>query len=220
METIPVINCSDFDCIKEKIGINQRELKADWLHFDVSDGKFTPRKTWNDPAALADFLKKQKGPKPKIEVHLMLGKPEEATAAWLAAGVERVIISAKDFNLPRWSVFQEKFFNTGRTELGFSLGLKNNLKEIFPWLEKKKIKFIQILAVPAGKAGQEFRKAVIPKIAILKKRFPGITIEVDGGVNSAVGKLTRAAGADILTAASHIFNSANPKKAFQELKKI
>ncbi len=220
MEIIPVINCSDFDCVKEKIKIIKKDLKAGWAHFDVAEKPLASINTWNEPAVLADFLKKEKISKLKIEVHLMLKNPAAAVEAWLAAGAARVIISAKDFSEPRWADFQEKFFSNSKVELGFSLGLENNLKEIFPWLEKKKIKFLQILAVPAGKAGQEFRKAVIPKIAILKRRFPGITIEVDGGVNLGVAKLTKAAGADILTAASYIFKSVNPQKAFQELKKI
>jgi len=220
MEIIPVINCSDFDCVKEKINISRRELKSGWLHFDVAEKPSALINTWNDPTALADFFKKQKGVKPKIEVHLMVKRPEEAVEAWLAIGAARIIISAADFDDNRWIDFQDRFFKDGKTELGFSLGLKNNLKEIFPWLEKKRIKFLQILAVPPGKAGQQFQKAVIPKIAILKRRFPGVKIEVDGGVNPAVAKLVKAAGADILTAASYIFSSANPKKSFQELKKI
>lgn len=219
MKTIPVINCADFDCVKERYDFIRRNLKADWIHFDVAEKPLASIDTWNDPAALAAFLKKQKGKNPKIEVHLMLKNPEAAAAAWVAAGAARIIISADDFGAKRWVDFYGKF-SAGSAEIGFSLGLKNNLKEIFPWLNSGKVKFLQILAVPAGKAGQEFRKAVIPKIAILKRRFSGITIEVDGGVNLAVGKLVKRAGADILTAASYIFKSANPKKAFQELQKI
>ncbi|MDP1706687.1 MAG: hypothetical protein Q8L36_02600 [bacterium] len=220
MKVIPVINCDNFDCVAKKIKIAREELKADWLHFDVAEKPLASINTWNDPAALADFLKKQKGQRPKIEVHLMVKKPEEAVAAWLAIGASRVIISAADFDDNRWIDFQDKFFKDSKTELGFSLGLKNNLKEIFPWLEKKRIKFLHILAVPAGKAGQEFQKAVIPKIAILKRRFPGVTIEADGGINPVVAKLLKAVGTDILTTSHYVFNSENPKKAFEELKKI
>lgn len=219
MKIIPVINCQDFDCVERKIKIAREELRADWLHFDIAEKPLASINTWNDPAALADFLKKQKGVKPKIEVHLMMKKPEEAIEPWLLVA-SRVIVSASDFNDPRWIDFQNKFFKDSKIELGFSLGLKNNLKEIFPWLEKKKIKFLQILAVSAGKAGQEFQKAVIPKIAILRRRFPGVTIEADGGINPAAAKLLKAAGVDILTTSSYVFNSENPQQAFQELKKI
>lgn len=218
MKTIPVINCADFDCVKEKYDFISKELKADWIHFDVAEKPSASISTWNDPAALAVFLKKQKGKNPKVEAHLMVRDPETTAEAWLEAGAGRIIISAADFSEPRWVKFHEKF--AGRTEIGFSLGLKNNLKEVFPWLASSRINFLQILAVPAGKAGQEFQKAVIPKIAILKRRFPGVRIEVDGGVNPAVGKLVKAAGADILTAASYILKSENPKKAFKELEKI
>ena len=170
MKTIPVVNCGDFDCVREKCDFIRKQLKADWIHFDAAEKPAASINSWNDPAALAAFWGKQKGKKPKIEVHLMVKDPEKAAAACIAAGAARIIVSAADFSDSRWAKFCEKF--AGRAEIGFSLGLKNNLKEIFPWLEKKQIEFLHILAVPTGPAGQEFRKAVIPKIAILKRRFP------------------------------------------------
>src|SRR3990167_788426 len=87
MEVIPAINCGDEGCVKKHLEMLQ-DIPAEWVHFDVSDGKFTPTLTWNNPK----FLETESL---KIEVHLMVEKPEEYVERWVGlptgGGAKRII---------------------------------------------------------------------------------------------------------------------------------
>lgn len=48
------------------------------------------------------------------------------------------------------------------------------------------------------------------KIFQLKARFPGLLVEVDGGVNLETAPLCKAAGADILVAGTSVFQAEDP----------
>ncbi|MEK7590394.1 MAG: ribulose-phosphate 3-epimerase, partial [Patescibacteria group bacterium] len=61
---------------------------------------------------------------------------------------------------------------------------------------------------------------IIGKIEFLRGRAPNAKIEVDGGINLEIVKLVKEAGADIIVSASYIFQSKNPKAAFEELTRI
>lgn len=47
--------------------------------------------------------------------------------------------------------------------------------------------------------------------------MPNATIEVDGGINEETAKLAKSFGADIAVSASYIFNSSDPKEAYEKL---
>ena len=51
MTVIPAINETDFEEIKKKIETAQN-FGANWVHLDVSDGKFTSNLLWNNPKDL------------------------------------------------------------------------------------------------------------------------------------------------------------------------
>lgn len=110
---IPSINCSNFACVKERIKIAsnlfawalfrrrrtrlwrahalaEERYSHAWVHIDVSDGKFTPHISWNNPAELASILRVYETL--RIEVHLMVDDPEAQIDAWLRAGAKRIIV--------------------------------------------------------------------------------------------------------------------------------
>lgn len=102
MEIIPVINCLDSKCVGNRLSIIRSQLSgASWLHVDISDGKFTPVKTWNNPGELVSNFKFQIS-NLDIEVHLMVKEPEDYVEDWLRAGVKRIIVHLEsiDANIP------------------------------------------------------------------------------------------------------------------------
>ncbi len=215
MEIIPAINChaKDNGCVKEKLEAASGFLKnGDWLHLDIADGRFTFNKTWNDPTFWANLR-----PKFKLEVHFMVENPEKYLSDWLAAGAERFIIHKETIseNTARSIV---NFLGNKRRGVMLASEPHTTTAELWPYL--KHFSSFQVLAVNPGLAGQKFLPTVLRKIKFLRNFAPSAKIEVDGGINLETGKLAAAAGANVFVSASYIFGSANPKKAYENLKKM
>jgi ribulose-phosphate 3-epimerase len=100
-------------------------------------------------------------------------------------------------------------------ELGIVINLETPVEKLEPYFSR--VNFFQILAVAPGLAGQKFDPRVLEKIKSLKRRKNDVIIEVDGGVTPENAKLLKGTGADILTSATYLFNSANIKEAIADL---
>jgi len=77
----------------------------------------------------------------------------------------------------------------------------------------------QILGVCPGMPGQKIEEETFERIKEVRKFCPSCIIEVDGGVNKENAKKLGEAGADILAAATAIFNG-NIEKNIKELKNV
>jgi ribulose-phosphate 3-epimerase len=213
MQIIPVLNCPDRACAVEKIAAAKKFLKKeDFLHIDVADGVFTFHKTWNDPAGWVAL--KSSFP---LEVHLMVEHPKEWIAPWLAAGAKRFIVHVEtiDEDSLRDIVAQ---CTAGHAELMLSSNPEIPAEDLTPYLHD--ISRFQVLCVNPGLAGQKFLPLALEKVKWLKYAIPDALIEVDGGITPETAKWAKDAGADIIVSASYIFGSKDPKKAYEELKKI
>lgn len=66
--------------------------------------------------------------------------------------------------------------------------------------------FIQVMGITTiGEQGQLFDESVVERIKILKQQFPGVIVQVDGGIKPETAKLVQAAGADVIVSGSYIF---------------
>lgn len=225
MQIILSINCPDFKCVKEKL--EQAARLCDWVQLDIADGKFTKHQTWNNPVELQRFKIENPRLKFNIEMHLMIETPESHILNWVEAGAKRIIVHIEavheeslkegksDSSILRYLLENPHY---RWIEFGLALNPDTPIKSITPHL--RNFKFVQILAVPPGKAGQEFDKHVLDKVRFLNKNHPDVKIEVDGGINPETAKLCKEAGADILAAASYVFDSADPQRAYKELENV
>lgn len=209
MEVIPAINChlNETECVQEKV--KTAEMLDGWVHLDIADGRFTFNKTWNSPE---DW--RRIGGGLNLEVHLMVENPLEVSREWLLAGAKKVIVHLEVLNLDladRIIALVKQY--KAEPVLAFNPETRIDSN---PEIESRFLSFL-ILCVHPGLAGQNFLPLNIEKISALKKMYPQATIEVDGGVNKETGRLAKEAGANILIAASYIFESKNPQGAYQEL---
>ncbi len=213
MEIIPVINCDDFDCVKRKVAILNEILPPGdrRIHIDISDGEYAVKPEWNDPEALGKFLG-ENGIKFDITVHFMVKKPCGEIKKWLPLikkaiipldceeCCEHLVSSCRDVNLP----------------LSLSIPPGSEVAEAIRYANF--FNEFQILAVPPGPSGQKMSEGTIEKIRQIKSAIPSAIIEVDGGVNPETVPELKEVGADIALSGSYIFNSADPKSAYLELK--
>ncbi|MEK7512624.1 MAG: hypothetical protein AAB601_00300, partial [Patescibacteria group bacterium] len=147
-------------------------------------------------------------PELKIEMHLMVEAPERALPLWFDSGADRAVV--------HWEALSNKWIVERYPDRVIVLGTKveTPVEDLFPYLTPTSS--VLILAVPPGYSGQPFDPAVLEKIRMLGERFPGLEIEVDGGINAQTIRLVRGV-ADIALSASYIFKSPDPRAAFEKL---
>jgi ribulose-phosphate 3-epimerase len=213
MKVIPVINCPDIECVRKKIEIAKTFLRdGDLLHLDVTDGSFATNRTWADPLAWVK-LQSPFG----LEVHLMVDHPEEYADNWLVAGARRLIVHVEALN-PRSMHQILALAERYKAEVMLSSKPESEAEDIGPYM--KHFHLFQVLAVQPGPAGQLYLPFIDEKIRFLREEFPDATIEVDGGMSPLTVWRVKELGADAVVSSSYIFDSADPKKAYEELSNI
>ena len=74
------------------------------------------------------------------------------------------------------------------------------------------------MTVEPGFGGQVLQEKPLEKVTELKRRFPGLVIEVDGGVTLENAAQVRQAGTDVLIAGTAVFGAADPEAAIREIR--
>ena len=201
---IPGILEKDWAKIEQKINIC-REF-SNTIHIDFIDGKFSENITF------LDFEKfKEYSPFLILEAHLMVYEPIKHLDKLADAGFKRFLGHIE--MMTEQSEFVAKGESLG--EVGLALDLQTQIEQIkVPLID---LDSVLLMAVKAGKSGQVFENTVIDKIKKLRSKFLG-TIEVDGGINDQTTPFVRDAGARRFVTTSFLFNSEDPKEAFELLK--
>lgn len=206
-EIIPVLNVKTLKGLEKTLDIFKKY--RGWLQLDIADGKFTAWKNFRDIGKIK--LLKIKNP---LEIHLMIENLEKDLDDWIFLKPKRLIVhleAIKNFDL-----IYSKTKKAG-IELGLAICPETPISSLYPYMDR--VHFVLLLGVIPGPSGQEFETYVLDKIKDLKKKFPQILIELDGGVNAEIGKKAVLAGADYLVTGSFILNSPKPLETLEILKK-
>lgn len=197
----PSILSADFRRLGEVIG-ELESAGADWVHFDVMDGRFVPNISFGLP--VIEALRSET--KLPFDVHLMIVEPERYIAEFIKAGADIVSVHPETTYHPHRVTTQIK-------ELGAKAGIALNpatppdvIRPILPMLD-----VVLVMSVDPGFAGQSFLPFVLDKVKTLRQWIDEtglpIELEIDGGVNGGNAAQCVAAGATVLVSASGIFQS-------------
>ncbi|MGB9681159.1 MAG: hypothetical protein ACPLXL_01285 [Minisyncoccia bacterium] len=211
VEIYPVINVKTYKKFLQRLTVIKN---FDTLfQIDFSDGQFCSFKNWADPSKIKEI----KEIKRKFEFHLMVDSPEIVIENFLEANPFRVIIhieNIKDFD------FLKEICNKNKVELGLALNPYTEIEVLERYLGQGKVNFVLLLGVNPGPSGQNFQWFVLEKVQRLRKKYPKINIELDGGVNEEVLKEGMKAGANIFAVGSYLFEGKDPIKRFKYLKSL
>ena len=184
---------------------------ADMYHLDVVDGKFAKYKTIN-----YEYFDQLREKSPLLfDCHLMVVEPQKIINKYIKSPVNIISMHYESFEDKEVMVKTLKRVKKAGKMVGLAIDLDTKIEVIDPYI--KYLDLVLILAVKAGKGGQEFNKSAIDKIKYVRKLKPEILIEVDGGINSKTGPTCIKAGADILSVGSYVYNN-DAYDAIQSLK--
>lgn len=188
----------------EKAGVN-------FIHFDIMDGKFVPRKTFDEK--LVNFVKVNTSL--MLDVHLMVENPEDVVDRYIDCGAD---IISFHYEASKDAKKLLKRIKDKNILAGIAISPKTPAYKIREIVKEGLADVVLVMGVEPGASGQSFIPGSAEKVAEIHDFNHNVYIAIDGGVNVKNARLLRRCGADILISASTIFNAKNMHKTVQCLK--
>lgn len=210
----PSLLAADFTQLAAEMDLVNRS-QADWLHFDVMDGRFVPNLSFGFPILEAVRKLCQK----PIDVHLMIVEPEKYISEFRDKGADVITVHYEACVHLHRTLQQIKA--TG-AKAGVALNPHTPVEVLDDILED--VDLILLMSVNPGFGGQKFIYRTLPKIRRLKDRLIernlNPLIEIDGGVGLQNAEELLKAGANVLVAGNSVFAANDPAATIAQLKSI
>ena len=190
---------ADFTRLGEQVGAAERG-GADAIHVDVMDGRFVPEITIG-PVIIEAVRRSTALP---IDVHLMIVEPDRQLDRCVRSGATSLTVHVEAARHLHRVIQQIKDLGA---KAAVALNPATPLVAVEPVLGD--LDMVLVMSVNPGYAGQRFIPAALPKIRQLREwiatRGLSLNVQVDGGINDSTAAQAVAAGANVLVAASAIF---------------
>ena len=202
-EIIPAILAKSKEDLLKKILLVKDHVKT--IQLDIMDGEFVPNKT----VGLDDLIDL---PKAKYEFHWMVKNPKK----WIEKidGPHIHLLHVETINENDFSEITN-LIKKKNGIIGLAINPPTDLNLLSPFIDK--VERVLVMTVNPGFSGQKYISEMETKIKTLRKKYPKLNIEVDGGINLDTIKHAYSAGANLLAAASAIFAESNIKTAIEKL---
>ncbi|MBM3229612.1 hypothetical protein FJZ26_04230 [Candidatus Parvarchaeota archaeon] len=211
LEVVPAILAKTPSEFKEKLEKVSRVCSR--VQIDIMDGRFVPNTTLGENEGLYGFVGKT------AEYHLMVNDPIEyieMIAKRLGPIDPKSLLFIFHIESPVDAQKVIDFCRSKKYRVGIALNPQTALGEIEKYA--KSIDMVLFMTVNPGFSGQRYISQVEDKIKKFRAQHPSMDIEVDGGIGRETVAGAYAAGANLLAAASAIFESKDIKAAIEELK--
>jgi len=191
---------ADFARLGEEVAAVS-EAGADWIHYDVMDGRFVPVITMG-PAIMEAAARHTTKP---LDVHLMIVEPERHLGAFAKAGAAYITVHQE--MCPNLHMTLRTIRGLG-CKAGVSINPGTPIAAIEPVLDV--VDLILVMTVNPGWGGQSAIASAIDKTTVIRSMLDerglhDVLIEVDGGVK--VENIADFGAADVLVSGSGIFKS-------------
>ncbi|XP_013794872.1 ribulose-phosphate 3-epimerase-like [Limulus polyphemus] len=183
---------------------------ADYLHLDVMDGHFVPNLTFGHPVVKC---LRRKIPEAFFDMHMMVAEPDKWVNPIAEAGANQYT-----FHLEAAEDTLELIRRVRETGMRVGIAIKPGtcVESVLPFVDK--VDMVLIMTVEPGFGGQSFMKDMMPKIQLLRSKFPDLDIEVDGGVGPNTIDLCAEAGANMIVSGTAVTTSDNPRHVMSSLR--
>lgn len=196
----PSVLSADFLRLGEQL-VEMEQAGADYIHFDVMDGRFVPNLSIGLPVLEAT----RRGTSLPIDVHLMIVEPDRWIPEFAEAGADTITFHLEA--TPHAHRVAESIASHGK-KVGVALNPATPLgalEELLPYLDQ-----VLLMTVNPGFGGQSFIETMPAKIQRLREIIDTVgadcVIQVDGGINPATIGRVVTAGATSIVAGSAVIN--------------
>lgn len=148
-----------------------------------------------------------------FDVHMMVSKPEQWVEDFAKAGANSYtfhVEAASD------SAALIKKIRDAKMRVGITLKPGTPLSAIEPFVSS--VDMVLVMTVEPGFGGQSFMADQLDKVRSLRKQYPHLDIEVDGGIGPDTVQQAAEAGANVLVSGSAIFKSKDMKATIHTLR--
>ncbi|XP_066581851.1 ribulose-phosphate 3-epimerase [Prorops nasuta] len=183
---------------------------ADYLHLDVMDGHFVPNLTFGHP--LVKCLR-NKIKDTFFETHMMVSDPEKWIESMADSGVNQYTFHIEPVSdVPS---ICRKVKEAGMT-VGVALKPGTPVDVVVDYVDLADM--VLVMTVEPGFGGQKFMDTMLHKVQWLRKNFPTLDIEVDGGVGPNTIECCAKAGANMIVSGTAIIGAADQAKVIKSLR--
>lgn len=174
---------------------------AHLLHLDVMDGHFVPNISFGAPV-IAGLSKVCDLP---FDVHLMISQPLRYIDDYADAGADLITFHLESDDDPG-AVIDKILARGCKPAIAIKPGTPT--EAVLPYADR--LAMVLVMTVEPGFGGQSFMADMMPKLTLLRSRYPHLDLQVDGGINLETVKAAAKAGANVFVAGSAVFKSADP----------
>jgi ribulose-phosphate 3-epimerase len=205
----PSILAADFGRLSEQVQ-TVLDAGAPVIHVDVMDGHFVPPITMG-PLAVEAIADQVRAAGAKIDVHLMIERPERQIDAFAEAGADSITIHAE-------ATAHLHYTLQAIQAAGCLSGLALNPGTAAEAVSELEPDMVLCMTVNPGWGGQRFLEHSLSKLVRIRDLVgPDTAVEVDGGIDAETAAKCAAAGATVFVAGTAVFGAPDPAQAIQTI---
>ncbi|RVW30199.1 Ribulose-phosphate 3-epimerase, cytoplasmic isoform [Vitis vinifera] len=113
-----------------------------------------------------------------------------------------------------WQELVERIRSKGMRP-GVALKPGTPIEEVYPLVEgENPVEMVLVMTVEPGFGGQKFMPEMMDKVRALRKKYPSLDIEVDGGLGPSTIDMAASAGANCIVAGAQYLEPPSQSKLY------
>lgn len=191
---------------------------------DVVDGRYAKGKSWpyRDRASFDKLVEQEHGlpfwDKIDFQFDLMVEDPAAELNNFISAGATQIILHARSHTteqaLQQMVDLRTNEMGGYAVRAGLALGPQENPDVLLPF--ESQFDFVQVMGIDReGRQGEPLDKKAVYLVERLRKRYPHLPLQVDGGVTLENARELVAAGANRLVVGHAIVKADDPAAAYR-----